>query len=131
MKQIEHGDSRLVLWLKHWDKRILEASFGRARLVLGAAVVLLLLSLVTVPFFPRAFLPAFNEGTLTISMMLNPGHLARRIESRGQVGGIADCARAGSEKRRAAHRARRARRTRRRCAFERDRRRSETLRTRP
>ena len=26
-----------------------------------------------VPFFPRAFLPPFNEGTLTISVMLNPG----------------------------------------------------------
>ena len=87
MKQIEHGDSRLVLWLKHWDKRILEASFGRARIVLGAAVALLLLALVTVPFFPRAFLPAFNEGTLTISMMLNPG---TSLEESNRVGTLAE-----------------------------------------
>ena len=87
MKQIDHGDSRLVLWLKRWDKRLLEASFGRARLALGMAVLALVLCLVTVPFFPKAFLPAFNEGTLTISMMLNPG--TSLIES-NRVGALAE-----------------------------------------
>ena len=87
MKQIDHGDSRLVLWLKHWDKRILEASFARARLALGVAALLLILSIATVPFFPKAFLPAFNEGTLTISMMLNPG--TSLVES-NRVGALAE-----------------------------------------
>ena len=27
----------------------------------------------SVPFFPRAFLPAFNEGSLVLSLMFNPG----------------------------------------------------------
>ncbi len=87
MKQIDHGDSRLVLWLKHWDKRILEASFGRAKLAIATTVLLLLVSLATVPFFPKAFLPAFNEGTLTISMMLNPG--TSLVES-NRVGALAE-----------------------------------------
>jgi HME family heavy-metal exporter len=26
-----------------------------------------------VPFFPRSFLPPFNEGTLTVNLLLNPG----------------------------------------------------------
>ncbi|MBS1156219.1 MAG: multidrug transporter AcrB [Proteobacteria bacterium] len=87
MKQIDHGDSRLVRWLKHWDKRLLEASFGRARLALGGAVLLLAATLATVPYFPKAFLPAFNEGTLTISMMLNPG--TSLVES-NRVGALAE-----------------------------------------
>ena len=87
MKKIDHGDSRLVLWLKRWDKRILEASFGHAKMILGMAVLLLVLSLATVPFFPKAFLPAFNEGTLTISMMLNPG---TSLEESNRVGRLAE-----------------------------------------
>lgn len=87
MKQIEHGDSRLVRWLKHWDKRILEASFGHARLALGAAVLLLAVALATVPYFPKAFLPAFNEGTLTISLLLNPG---TSLAESNRVGALAE-----------------------------------------
>lgn len=87
MKQIEHGDSRFVRWLKHWDERILRASFSRARLVLSGAVLMLIATVATVPFFPRAFLPAFNEGTLTISMMLNPG---TSLEESNRVGALAE-----------------------------------------
>ena len=87
MRQIEHGDSRLVLWLTHWDKRLLEASFGHARFVLFAALLLWLAAVATVPFLPRAFLPAFNEGTLTISMMLNPG---TSLEESNRVGKLAE-----------------------------------------
>ncbi|KZE34222.1 efflux RND transporter permease subunit [Crenobacter luteus] len=87
MKQIEHGDSRLVLWLKHWDKRILEASFDRAKPALAAALVVLAATVATVPFFPRAFLPAFNEGTLTISLLLNPG---TSLAESNRVGALAE-----------------------------------------
>ena len=73
MKQLGHGDSPLVAWLKRWDRRLLMASFAHAKLVLGGAVLLLIAALATVPYFPKAFLPAFNEGTLTISLLLNPG----------------------------------------------------------
>ncbi|MBI3145982.1 MAG: efflux RND transporter permease subunit [Pseudogulbenkiania sp.] len=87
MKQIGHGDSRLVLWLKHWDKRLLEASFGRAKVILAAAVVLLVATVATVPSFPRAFLPAFNEGTLTVSLLLNPG---TSLAESNRVGALAE-----------------------------------------
>ena len=73
MKQIGHGDSKLVSWLKRGDQRLLEASFGRARWIMAVALLLLVATLATVPYFPRAFLPAFNEGTLTVSLLLNPG----------------------------------------------------------
>jgi HME family heavy-metal exporter len=87
MKQIEHGDGKLVTWLKHWDKRLLEAAFPHARAILLSAIVLLLVALASVPYFPRAFLPAFNEGTLTISLLLNPG---TSLAESNRVGALAE-----------------------------------------
>jgi HME family heavy-metal exporter len=34
---------------------------------------LVLIVAASVPFFPRSFLPPFNEGTLTVNVLLNPG----------------------------------------------------------
>ncbi len=65
--------SPLVRKLKAWDTRILYWSFDRAKPLLAAALAAVLLTAATVPFFPRSFLPAFNEGTLTINLLLNPG----------------------------------------------------------
>ncbi|WP_116472921.1 efflux RND transporter permease subunit [Zobellella maritima] len=89
MKRISHGDSFLVTWLKNWDKRLLNASFDHARPILLGACALLLLAIATVPFFPRAFLPAFNEGTLTISLLLNPG---TSLEESNRIGRLAETA---------------------------------------
>jgi len=65
--------SPLVRKLKQWDTPILYWSFDHARPLLAAAVAAVLLAAATVPFFPRSFLPPFNEGTLTINLLLNPG----------------------------------------------------------
>lgn len=65
--------SPLVKKLKQWDTPILYWSFDHPRLLLAAAVATVLLAAATVPFFPRAFLPPFNEGTLAINLLLNPG----------------------------------------------------------
>lgn len=73
MKQIEHGDSPLVSFLKAADARILQWSFPRARPILGVAAALVVLAIASLPFFPRAFLPAFNEGSLVISLNFTPG----------------------------------------------------------
>ena len=73
MQQIAHGDSPLVTWLKRGQRRILLAAFAHAHSILIAAVLLLLAAVASVGSLPRAFLPAFNEGTLTIGVLLNPG----------------------------------------------------------
>ncbi|CAN5863387.1 efflux RND transporter permease subunit [soil metagenome] len=73
MKLTGHADSPLVTRLKQWDTRLLHWSFGHARSLLLAALLAVILALASVPFFPRAFLPAFNEGTLTVNLVLNPG----------------------------------------------------------
>ncbi len=69
----EHGDTRLLTWLKQHYRRGLSAALDRPRAVLAAAGLAVAAAAITVPFFPTSFLPPFNEGTLTIGMRLNPG----------------------------------------------------------
>jgi len=73
MKRLGHGDSPLVGWLKRWDARLLVWSFPRAKLLIATATIAVAAAAASVPFFPRAFLPAFNEGSLVLSLMFNPG----------------------------------------------------------
>ena len=68
-----HGDSPLVRLLKRWDARVLAWSFDRARALVALAALAVIVAAASVPFFARAFLPPFNEGTLTVSLLLNPG----------------------------------------------------------
>ncbi len=85
MKQIEHGDSKLVQWLKRHDQRLLEGSFDRARSLLAGGVLMLVVAMASLPFLPRAFLPAFNEGTLLVSLLLNPGTSLAESNRIGQL----------------------------------------------
>ena len=73
MKHIDHGDSALVRKLKAWDERLLNWSFDRARALLIGAVAVVVIALASIPFFAKSFLPPFNEGTLTVNVVLNPG----------------------------------------------------------
>ena len=73
MKQLHAGDSPLVIWLKRRDAELLHWSFPRARHLLAGALALVVIVAASVPFFPRSFLPPFNEGTLTVNVLLNPG----------------------------------------------------------
>lgn len=70
---MERGDGALVRGLKALDRRLLGWSFRNGRLLLGTAALVVTAAVLSVPFFPRTFLPAFNEGTLTINVLLNPG----------------------------------------------------------
>jgi CzcA family heavy metal efflux pump len=73
MKRIDHGDGALVRSLKRWDERLLAWSFPRGKVMLAVAGLAVALAAASVPFFPRAFLPAFNEGSLVLGMVFNPG----------------------------------------------------------
>jgi HME family heavy-metal exporter len=73
MKQLHAGDSPLVIWLKRWDAKLLRWSFDHARALLAGALAVVVIVAASVPFFPRSFLPPFNEGTLTVNVLLNPG----------------------------------------------------------
>ena len=73
MKRLGHGDSPVVARLKRLDERLLNWSFARARLLMSLAVMAVVVAAATVPYFPRAFLPPFNEGSLVLGMVFNPG----------------------------------------------------------
>jgi HME family heavy-metal exporter len=73
MKQLHAGDSPLVTRLKRWDAKLLHWSFGHGRALLAGAAAVVALTAASIPLFPRSFLPPFNEGTLTVNVLLNPG----------------------------------------------------------
>lgn len=66
-------DTRLIHWLKARYRPLLEQSLLHWRLVIGTAVVLLVCALVGLGFAGRGFLPEFNEGSLTLSVVTLPG----------------------------------------------------------
>ena len=87
MKRLDHGDSPLVAWLKRQDTRLLAWSFGRARWLMGLAVLAVAGAAATVPWFPRAFLPAFNEGSLVLGLVMQPG---TSLAEANRVGAVAE-----------------------------------------
>ena len=73
MKRLTERESPLVRVLKRADEKLLRWSFDKL-LSLGAVVLMLVgLAGAGAWFLPRAFLPEFNEGTLTVSMTFQPG----------------------------------------------------------
>ncbi|MFN5046502.1 efflux RND transporter permease subunit [Roseateles sp.] len=73
MKSLDHGDTRLLVWLKTHYRVGLQRVLERPRAALAAGALAVLAAAAAVPFFPTTFLPPFNEGTLLIGMRLNPG----------------------------------------------------------
>lgn len=68
-----HGDTRLVEWLKRHYRRALEAVLRAPRRPVALAAAAVALAAAAVPFFPTTFLPPFNEGSMTVTLRLNPG----------------------------------------------------------
>jgi len=86
-KALSHGDSFLVRWLKRGYRPLLAGVLVRPWTVIGASAALMAVAMALLPFLGRAFLPDFNEGSLTISAVTLPGtsleesdRLGRRLE---------------------------------------------------
>jgi heavy-metal exporter, HME family len=73
MKNIDHGDTRMLAWLKARYRGSLQATLARPKVALALAGAAVIAAAASVPFFPTTFLPPFNEGTLLIGLRLNPG----------------------------------------------------------
>ncbi len=73
MRALSHGDSRLVALLKAGNRRLLDWAFRQQAFIMTAAAFAVAIAAISAAFLPRSFLPPFNEGTLTISMLLRPG----------------------------------------------------------
>ncbi|HVF38753.1 MAG TPA: efflux RND transporter permease subunit, partial [Gemmatimonadaceae bacterium] len=69
----EESESAVVRWLKQHYAVILERVLSRPRRVLLGASAALVATVVAIPFLGSAFLPEFNEGALTVSVVTVPG----------------------------------------------------------
>lgn len=72
-KVLEHKDNRFVSFLKNIDKKLLEYSFKHYQSVIAFTVFLFLGSLLLAFSMGKDFLPKFNEGTATITVVAAPG----------------------------------------------------------
>lgn len=66
-------DSALVRWLKKVDTRLLHWTLHHLTPIFVTVSVLFLLAMATTPFMGKEFLPGFNEGSLTINLIAQPG----------------------------------------------------------
>ncbi len=82
-----HEDGALVRFLKRMDVRILGFSLSFPRAIVSACAVAVLIAMGSVAFMGREFLPPFNEGTATISLMAFPG---TSLTESNRIGTIAE-----------------------------------------
>lgn len=80
-------DAWLMRRLRRAYRPVLERSLRHPKLVVALAAVLLVAALAVVPTLARSFLPPFNEGSLTVSVVSAPGiplaesdRLGRQVE---------------------------------------------------
>ncbi|MGV1013872.1 MAG: efflux RND transporter permease subunit [Methyloceanibacter sp.] len=73
MKHLAEQESPLVRVLKRLQERGLEWCFARPIFVIGLPVVAVAAAIFAASLLPRAFLPPFNEGTVLVSVILQPG----------------------------------------------------------
>ncbi len=78
-------DSFVVRRLKKWDERLLHWTLRHPYKVIVGAVVVFLLTIATLPFVGTAFLPEFNEGTLTVNVQAQPGTSLAESNRIGQI----------------------------------------------
>ena len=67
------SDGALVSWLKTQNERIIRFTLPRPYTVIAIFSAMTLAALASIPFMGKEFLPAFNEGSLTINVISNPG----------------------------------------------------------
>lgn len=84
---LARGDGSLVRALKRAGRRALDWAFDHPRRVMAAAALLTGVAAASTPWLPRIFLPPFNEGTLTINLLLAPG---TSLEESTRVGALAE-----------------------------------------
>ncbi|MBI4574864.1 MAG: efflux RND transporter permease subunit [Planctomycetes bacterium] len=87
-KLVKEGrDSFLLRWLKALDTRVLHWTLRHPWKVISAAAAVCAASFTSFAFMGGEFLPPFNEGTITVNVIANPG---TSLEESNRLGAIAE-----------------------------------------
>jgi len=81
------GDTWLVEKLKYYYEKTLKFTLKRPKTLLFLSVIVLGFTIALIPFLGRSFLPEFNEGSLTISLVTLPG---TSLEESNKIGNLAE-----------------------------------------
>jgi len=79
------AEGALVRRLKALDARLLGAALVQPRRVLGGTLLLVVLAAASLPFLERRFLPDLNEGTLTLTLVGDPGISLTESDRLGRI----------------------------------------------
>jgi copper/silver efflux system protein len=83
----KEGDTWIVSKLKSVYDRILKFTLKHPKTIIASSVVAVAITIAVIPFLGRSFLPEFNEGSLTLSLVTLPG---TSLEESNKIGNLAE-----------------------------------------
>jgi heavy-metal exporter, HME family len=66
-------ENRALSWIEDRARALIDLAFRHSNIVLGTICAAVVLAGIVASLMPRAFLPTFNEGSLTINLTARPG----------------------------------------------------------
>lgn len=85
-KFMEHSqDSFLVRLIKRLDEKLLRITLAHPNFIILGALSIFFASIAVLPFVGTEFLPPFNEGSLTINLLAQPGTSLQESDKLGQM----------------------------------------------
>ena len=85
MKNLEQRESFVVRFLKWVNKGVLTFAFRWSLVPIVASFFAVIVAVFSVTTLPKSFLPPFNEGSLTVGFLLQPGVSLEQSNSLGQL----------------------------------------------
>ena len=85
MKNLEQRESFVVRFLKWVNKGVLTIAFRWSLVPIVASFFAVIVAVLSATTLPKSFLPPFNEGSLTVGFLLQPGVSLEQSNSLGQL----------------------------------------------
>ena len=85
MKNLEQRESFVVRFLKWVNKGVLTFAFRWSLVPIVASFFAVIVAVFSATTLPKSFLPPFNEGSLTVGFLLQPGVSLEQSNSLGQL----------------------------------------------